>query len=76
MCIRDSSDDTRKRIKEYIEQYNYVPNAQARSLVGKKAPIIGFFSTYLEAANAIDESASHFSTELVNLVVHAAPKRG
>ncbi len=70
------SDETRRRVQEYIRRYNYVPNVQARSLVGKKEPIIGFFSTYVESADDQEEVSSHFATELVNLVVHAAQKRG
>ena len=41
------SEETRQRVKEYIERYNFEPNSQARSLVGKKEQIIGFFTTYL-----------------------------
>ena len=33
------SEETRQRVKEYIERYNFEPNSQARSLVGKKEPI-------------------------------------
>ena len=40
------SEETRQRVKEYIERYNFEPNSQARSLVGKKEQIIGFFTTY------------------------------
>ena len=39
------SEKTRERVKEYIKKYNFEPNSQARSLVGKKEPIIGFFTT-------------------------------
>lgn len=70
------SEETRQRVKEYIERYNFEPNSQARSLVGKKEQIIGFFTTYSEEAGGNTHVTSHFATELVNLVVNAAQKRG
>lgn len=70
------SEETRKRVQEYIRRYNFEPNSQARSLVGKKEPIIGFFTTYSEEAGGKSRVTSHFATELVNLVVNAAQKRG
>lgn len=36
------SEKTRERVKEYIKKYNFEPNSQARSLVGKKEPITVF----------------------------------
>ena len=69
------SEETRLRVKEYIEKYNFEPNSQARSLVGKKEPIIGFFTTYSEEGGNTHVT-SHFATELVNLVVNAAQNRG
>lgn len=70
------SEETRQRVKEYIKKYNFEPNSQARSLVGKKEPIIGFFTTYSEEAGGDNHVTSHFATELVNLIVNAAHKRG
>lgn len=69
------SEKTRERVKEYIKKYNFEPNSQARSLVGKKEPIIGFFTTYSEESSGSTHITSHFATELVNLVVNAAQKR-
>ncbi len=31
------SEKTRERVKEYIKKYNFEPNSQARSLVGKRS---------------------------------------
>lgn len=70
------SQETRQRVKEYIKRYNFEPNSQARSLVGKKEPIIGFFTTYSQETGGNSHVISHFATELVNLVVNAAQKRG
>lgn len=70
------SQETRQRVKEYIKRYNFEPNSQARSLVGKKEPIIGFFTTYSQETGGNSHVTSHFATELVNLVVNAAQKRG
>lgn len=69
------SEQTRERVKEYIRKYNFEPNSQARSLVGKKEPIIGFFTTYSEESSGSTHITSHFATELINLVVNAAQKR-
>lgn len=69
------SEETRERVKEYIKKYNFEPNSQARSLVGKKEPIIGFFTTYSEESSGSTHITSHFATELINLVVNAAQKR-
>lgn len=44
--------------------------------MGKKEQIIGFFTTYSEEAGGNTHVTSHFATELVNLVVNAAQKRG
>ncbi len=70
------SEETRNRVMEYIKEYNFTPNAQARSLVGKKEPIIGFFTTY--ADNMVDENhvSSTFATEMINHAVMAANRRG
>jgi len=68
---------TEEKIREYIEKYNFEPNTAARSLVGKDEPVIGLFSAYTESnAGAGEEITSHFATELINLVVNEAQKRG
>lgn len=68
---------TEEKIREYIEKYNFEPDSSARSLVGKREPVIGLFSAYTEAdTGAGQEITSHFATELLNLVVNEAQKRG
>ncbi len=69
------SEETRNRVMEYVRKYNFEPDSSARSLVGKKEPIIGFFTTYSEEGGKT-HITSHFATELVNFVVNAAQKRG
>ncbi|MEG1753246.1 MAG: substrate-binding domain-containing protein, partial [Christensenella sp.] len=51
------------------------PNSQARSLVGKKEQIIGFFTTYSSESSGATHVTSHFATELTNLVINFAQKR-
>ncbi len=68
---------TEKKIREYIEKYNFEPNTAARSLVGKEEPVIGLFSAYTDRnTGAGEEITSHFATELINLVVNEAQKVG
>lgn len=68
------SKETEERIREYIKKYNFEPNSQARSLVGKKEQIIGFFTTYSNESSGTTRVTSHFATELTNLVINAAQK--
>nr|WP_295682141.1 LacI family DNA-binding transcriptional regulator [uncultured Lachnoclostridium sp.] len=70
------SAETEARIQEYIKKYNFEPNSQARSLVGKKEQIIGFFTTYSNDSSESSHVTSHLATELTNLVINAAQKRG
>ena len=66
---------TEKKIREYIDRYNFVPNSKARSLVGKKEHIIGLFSAYSQKnSGASSDITSHFATEMINLVVNNAQK--
>lgn len=37
------SEKTRERVKEYIKKYNFEPNSQARSLVGKRSRLSVFY---------------------------------
>lgn len=68
---------TEAKIREYIEKYNFEPNSKARSLVGKEEPVIGLFSAYTDSNSGVgEEITSHFATELINLVVNEAQKRG
>lgn len=66
---------TEKKIRDYIQQYNFEPNSQARSLVGKKEKIIGFFTTYSNESSGATHVTSHFATELTNLVINYAQNR-
>jgi len=71
------SEKTAQKVREYIEKYNFVPNSGARSLVGKHEKIIGLFSAYSESNSGAGENiTSHFATEMINLVVSEAQKRG
>jgi LacI family transcriptional regulator len=71
------SPKTEEKVKKYIEEYNFEPNSRARSLVGKEEQIIGFISAYSESYSGASKNiASHFATELVNLAVNSAQKRG
>ncbi len=63
-----------EKIRKYIEMYNFEPNSQARSLVGKEEQILGFFSTYSEENAGAGEISSHFATEMIHLVVDKAQK--
>ena len=66
---------TEKKIREYIEKYNFVPNSKARSLVGKKEHIIGLFSAYsYNNLGTGSNITSHFATEMINLVISNAQK--
>lgn len=68
---------TEARIREYIDKYNFVPNSNARSLVGKEEPVIGLFSAFTDSTEgAGKEITSHFATELISLVVNEAEKLG
>lgn len=69
------SPEMEERIRKYIEMYNFEPNSQARSLVGKEDQILGFFSTYSEEHAGAGEISSHFATEMLHLVVDKAQKR-
>ena len=71
------SEKTAQKVREYIEKYNFVPNSGARSLVGKHERIIGLFSAYSESNSGAGENiTSHFATEMINLVIGEAQKRG
>ncbi len=57
-------EETRIRVLETIEKLNYIPNQAARSLVSRKAGVIGVVynefntSVYLELANLLEKCAS------------------
>lgn len=70
------SEKTQKKVKDYIEKLNFVPNSGARSLVGKKERIIGLFSAYSESNSGAGENiTSHFATEMIHMVVTEAQKK-
>lgn len=70
------SEKTQKKVKDYIEKLNFVPNSGARSLVGKKERIIGLFSAYSESNSGAGENiTSHFATEMIHMVVSEAQKK-
>lgn len=69
------SPETEMRVKQYISKYNFEPNSQARSLVGKKEQIIGFFTAYSNESSDSTHVTSHLATEITNLVINAAQKR-
>lgn len=69
------SPKTEKKIRKYIDMYNFEPNSKARSLVGKEEKIIGLFSAYSDKnSGAGDNITSHFATEMINLVISNAQK--
>lgn len=70
------SEKTAKKVRDYIEKLNFVPNSGARSLVGKRERIIGLFSAYSESNSGAGQNiTSHFATEMINLVVSEAQKQ-
>ena len=66
---------TERKIRQYIDKYNFEPNSKARSLVGKEEQIIGLFSAYSDKnSGASNNITSHFATEMINLVISNAQK--
>lgn len=66
---------TERKIRQYIDMYNFEPNSKARSLVGKEEQIIGLFSAYSDKnSGASNNITSHFATEMINLVISNAQK--
>ena len=73
------SEATKKRIRDIIKEYGYVPNSAARGLVGKKPNIIGHFIYGVEGIRdsafissfIIDviESAQNFNFNVVTSIV-------
>ncbi len=64
-------EDTRNKILEAIEKLNYIPNQAARSLVSRKAGVIGVIynefntSVYLKLANLLEDFASRYNYNIV-----------
>lgn len=71
------SEKTYRKVREYIEKLDFVPNSGARSLVGKHERILGLFSAYSDSNSGAGENiTSHFATEMINLVISEAKKKG
>ncbi|MDF2985862.1 MAG: transcriptional regulator [Eubacterium sp.] len=64
-------EDTRIKVLEAIEKLNYIPNQAARSLVSRKAGVIGVIynefnnSVYLKLANLLEKCASRYNYNMV-----------
>ncbi|HEX2924854.1 MAG TPA: LacI family DNA-binding transcriptional regulator [Ruminiclostridium sp.] len=65
------SEETRNRVQEAVKKLNYVPNQAARSLVSRKAGVIGVIynefnaSVYLKLANYLEKFASRYNYNIV-----------
>lgn len=65
------SEDTRTKVLEAIEKLNYIPNQAARSLVSRRAGVIGVIynefntSVYLELANLLEKFAAKCNYNIV-----------
>lgn len=65
------SEDTRLKVLDVIERLNYIPNQAARSLVSRKAGVIGVIynvlnnSMYLNLANLLEKYASEYNYNVV-----------
>ena len=66
-----TAEETRQKVLDAVKQYGYVPNASARSLVGKKPKEIGLF---IYAAH--DISSSMYFGGLMTHVVDCAEELG
>jgi LacI family transcriptional regulator len=64
-------EDTRVRVLDAIKKLNYVPNQAARSLVSRKAGVIGVIynefntSVYLKLANLLEKYAARYNYNIV-----------
>jgi DNA-binding LacI/PurR family transcriptional regulator len=64
-------DETRKKVLDIIEELNYIPNQAARSLVSRKAGVIGVIynvlniSVYLNLASMLEKYAEQYNYNLV-----------
>lgn len=65
------SDQTRKRILEIVEEYNYVPNAVAKGLVTKKTNILGLIIPDItnpyhpEIAKGVEDTANEYGYNII-----------
>jgi LacI family transcriptional regulator len=70
-------EETRVKVLDAISKYNYIPNAQARSLAGKRSETIGVF--FIVDAQTDEESKlvyNDFYTTYLDAIVDIANKRG
>ncbi len=64
-------EDTRIKVLEAIDKLNYIPNQAARSLVSRKAGVIGViynefnYSVYLKLANLLEQCAALYNYNVV-----------
>ena len=70
-------DDTKKRVLEVINKYNYQPNTCARVLAGKKSNTIGLFIVSIADANNPNRLYNNnYFTQFVDAVVDCANSKG
>lgn len=70
-------EETRTKVLEAISKYNYIPNAQARTLAGKRSDTIGVF--FIIDAQTDEESKlvyNDFYTTYLDAIVDIANKKG
>jgi len=70
-------DETKKKVLEVIEKYNYQPNTNARVLAGKKNDTIGLFIVSIaDIDNPNRLYNNNYFSQFVNAVVECANSRG
>lgn len=70
-------DETKKKVLEVIEKYNYQPNTCARVLAGKKSDTIGLFIVSIaDAENPNRLYKNDYFNQFTNAVVDCANSRG
>lgn len=70
-------EETRQRVMEAIEKYNYIPNAYARTLAGKRSETIGVF--FIVESKTEEEAKlvyNDFYTTYLEAIVDIANKKG
>lgn len=70
-------EETKKKVLEVIEKYNYQPNTCARVLAGKKSDTIGLFIVSIaDAENPNRLYNNNYFTQFVNAIVDCANSKG
>ncbi|PYG89762.1 LacI family transcriptional regulator [Ruminiclostridium sufflavum DSM 19573] len=70
-------DETKKKVLEVIEKYNYQPNTCARVLAGKKSDTIGLFVVSIaDAENPNRLYKNDYFNQFTNAIVDCANSRG